>query len=431
MGFMREDASVLVRHTETEVSMALSNYAREFTAGGSVLVRPIEAYEGLERVMDCLREQSRNPLFVTDLSSHQQRLDSVVGSTGEGEQALPPLESLVAFHTSGSTGSPSCVVYKKETLIEHARVIASSLDLSDSQIYVALPPPRFAYGLSIVDSHLVSGVPVTFADAVWGLPGLSAAVTQADAEVPDQVRDIAIYALPQHMPLLLSADVDPQRVTRIFVAGGRISATSVARLAERFPRLRLTNMYGQAEMGPRISVWDGDPADFVEGMVGSALPGVSMRVAFKEHEDADEVGRLVVASKFAMDRVLRAPYTSVAAGPGAEEVVTSDVAVVAADGSVRHAGRADSVLNVAGTKVDLRRVSEIVAAAAQPLVLKIRSRPGTVSGDDIPVVEIVPGPETPERAGPIRRALHSEFGKLAGLFDIRFVRELTLKESGK
>lgn len=419
-------APVAARHHDPRAVEALARYAAAYFADESIFVRPVEAYDGIDRALDTVAGFT-GELFVTDLAGAAEHATSrTVSGDGRSDHDAQPV---FAFHTSGSTGSPSCVIYRKSVSRAHARAIAEALELTSRVTYVALPPPRFAYGLSIVNSHLEADVPVTFVDADWTLPGLTAVAEATEGE-------IALYALPQHTPLLVSADIDPARVTRLFIAGGRISEGSVRRLAEHFPNLRLTNMYGQAEMGPRLSIWDGDPADFVEGSIGSPLRGVNLRVEPASNgtdgtDSTDSTGRIVAASEYAMWRLLRAPYTDLTDGPGTGEIVTSDLASVTSDGTLRHAGRADHVLNVAGTKVDLRRLQEVVTEAAKPVIVRIGSKPSKVAGDDIPVVEIVPGPETPEKTAPIRRALHEEFGRLASLFDIVFVRQLSLKESGK
>lgn len=443
-----ERATTPVTHTDPSVSTALQRYAERYRDDVSVLVRPTQAYDGLNRVVTLLSRGAGADVLVTDLAGNDSfhrgsHAENPPTDIPHSENPQPDLASvhpgpmtwdgpLLAFHTSGSTGSPSCVVYRKETARAHARAIAASLNFDNPNspdreaAYVALPPPRFAYGMSIVNSHLEAQLPVTFTDVNWQLPGLAEVAASTD-------QDLAVYALPQHTPLLLSADIDPQRLVRIYIAGGRITANSVARLAEQFPRMELVNMYGQAERGPRLSLWRGAPADFAEGTIGRPLPGVTLRV--EPVEAGDDVGvtpgRVVAATPYSMSAHITAPYTAVSAGPGPAEVITTDLATVASDGTLRHAGRADHVLNVAGTKVDLRRVQHIVTEAASPLVVKVDSKVGTVSGDSRPVIEIVPGPQSPTRTGPIRRALDAEFGRLAGLFEIKFVRELTLKESGK
>lgn len=415
----------------------IDQYLRAVSGGVSALVRPVQTFDGLDRVVDVVASLTSTPLLVTDLTGGGVRH----APTG-GPEALD--EPLLAFHTSGSTGSPKCAIYRRSAVTAHARAIAHSLglDADSDTTYVALPPPRFAYGLSIVHSHHEAGVPVTFAAAAWGLPALAEAITGSDGPV-------AVYALPQHAPLLLTADVDPARVTRIIVAGGRLSGGAAASLAERFPRADLTNMYGQAELGPRLSLWHGRLADFVEGTIGRPLPGVHLRiVTLQDRAEATAVtdgtgeagaaespdapvGAIRARSPYAMWRYLPPPYTEALPGPGPDEYVrTGDLGGLLPDGQLRHDGRADHVLNVAGTKVDLRAMTRLVEDAFSPVAVRITSRPARLGGDRVPVIEIVPGALSP-RTSQVRRALHAEFGPLAGLCDIHLVERLTLGESGK
>lgn len=396
---------------------ALDVYRRAVAAGSSVLVRPTAGYEGIDTVTGHLAALSSRPLLVTDLEGITREV-----AAAPGPDALDA--PLLAFHTSGSTGRPKCVVYRRAVVERHARTIAAALRLREEALaYVALAPPRFAYGLSIVHSHDAAGVPVTFAAAEQGLPGV-AAVTG------EQAADLAVYALPQHTPLLLGARLDPGRVRRIIVAGGRLSGAAARSLGARFPRADLTNMYGQAELGPRLSTWRGPLEEFVEGSVGHALPGVELQVRRRgEAEHADEVGEIHARTPFAMWRHIRPPYDAVEPGPEGF-VRTGDRGVLLPDGQLRHEGRADHVINVAGTKVDAQVVRALVEKAFSPLVVRVGARPARVGGDDVPVVELVPGAR-PVRVGDVRRVLHTEFGSLAGLCDVRVVDRLDLGESGK
>ncbi len=414
--------STPVRHEDATVQAHIDAYVAATGRGESMLVRPLETFDGLERVAAAVAAASPAPLLVTDLAATSRTRTDVGGGglSDSDSDSEPSDEPLLAYPTSGSTGSPKCVVYRRSAVLEHARTVADVLGLTTDNTYVALPPIRFAYGLSILNSHLYADVPVTFCGTQWGLPGLAAALTAGDGPV-------ALYLLPQHVPLVLAANLDPHRLVRVFVAGGRISGPSVAALAQRFPRMRLMNMYGQAEMGPRLATWDGDPADFVEGTIGRPLPGVDLRV--EAHDGRP--GPLWARSDYAMWACLRAPYTRIEPGPGAEQIRTGDLAVCTTGGLLRHEGRADHILNVAGTKVDARALTRLVQDAFAPLVVRLDQRPSAVAGDVVPVIEVVPGAGPPPTRGAIRRALSVEFGSLATLFDVRIVDRLTVKESGK
>ena len=413
-----------MRHAEPSATEALSVFFAALDAGESVLIRPKLAFDGLDRVIHLLTRRASGRLLVTDLESTGDVVASPDASWADSFG--PTHEPLLAYHTSGSTGSPKCVIYRHEQVRSHAAAVADALHLDVDHTFVALPPVRFAYGLSIATSHHLAGIPVTFADADWGLPGLA----QVSAE---DGHPLAIYALPQHTPLLLACALPGDRLARLFIAGGRLSGAAATALSRRFPAMRLTNMYGQAEMGPRLAVWDGSPAHFTEGAIGQPIPGVTLDVGPQRvgTDDGTVVGPLLASSDHAMTWYLRAPYERLEEFGGRHELQpTGDLGSRLPTGEFRHEGRADHIINVAGTKVDVRRIVAIVHAVARPLLVGVGSRP-TRAGDSVPVIELVPDGPTPRATAPIRRALHTEFGNLATLFDLRYVDRLTPKESGK
>lgn len=408
-------ATHCVRDLNAASAPALDSYVAAFRAGGSILVRPKAEFPGLTQVIESVGRLAVGSVLVTDLEGPPHEQPAASGTSDE---------SVFAYHTSGSTGSPKCVIYRRAQVISHAQAVIDALGLGEEHAYAALPPMRFAYGLSIVTSHLLAEVPVTFIDAEWGLPGLES-VTATDE------RPLAVYALPQHTPLLIASSLPAHRLARLFIAGGRLSGASAAALARRFPAMRLTNMYGQAEMGPRLAIWEGDPATFVEGTIGRPIRGVHLEIATGT-SDSPATGDLLARSDHAMSYCLRAPYTDLEEFAGRVGLVrTGDLGTALPDGTLRHDGRADHILNVAGTKVDVRRLMSIVQDVAHPLLLNVGSRPTRVAGDVVPVVELVPDGPTPSSTIAIRRALGAEFGSLAALFDIRYVDRLSLKESGK
>ncbi|MDO5629622.1 MAG: AMP-binding protein [Mobilicoccus sp.] len=393
--------------------VGLVAYRRLIAQGGSALIRPTTAYDGLNATVGLVSALSNRPLTVTDLGDHVDVLPPHDAS------AAP--EPVLAFHTSGSTGSPKCVVYRRTTVTRHARAIADALHLgADDLRHVALPPPNFAYGLSIVHSHHEAGVPVEFAPATWGLPE----VTHGDDP-------LALYLLPQHTPLLLQSALPADRLRRIIVAGGRLSAAAARALAARFPRAELVNMYGQAELGPRLSLWRGPLSEFTEGTIGHPLPQVTLDLRDETGRPTTGRGRLYAATPYAMSWVIPPPYTQVLPGPPPQTPVdTGDAAMSSPGGDLVHLGRADHVINVAGTKVDAQCLRAAVEDAFRPLVVRVSARAARAGGDDVPVVDVVPSAH-PVSKGAVKRVLAAEIGALAGLCDVRIVEELHLTESGK
>lgn len=408
-----------IRHTHPLVEARLRD---SFAALAScpVWVRPAKRCDDGDRVPCKLRTLSPGGrVLVSDLWEPRQR-----DPRGGVESAIDLQDRWLAYQTSGSTGSSKCVVYRETVLATHAARVAQAALIACTNQYVALPSPSFAYGLSIAFSHALSGVPVLFTDA----PSMRGDLREwtSDGRLP-----LALYLLPQQVPMLLNARLDPGRVERVLIAGGRISGPSVQALAKKFPNLRLSNMYGQAEMGPRLSVWDGDPKDFVEGSIGKPISGVQLMLADEERGRTEPVP-LLASSEHAMWKCLKPPYEEFEDGPAPGEFIdTGDLAMRAPDGGLIHCGRGDHVLNVAGTKIDVRRVTSLIEERFRPIVVRITSKPSRVAGDVLPVVEIVPSPDERITKRDVRQTLHADYGSLASLFDVQIVSQLNLGESGK
>ena len=60
--------------------------------------------------------------------------------------------------TSGSTGSPKLVRLTKKNLISNARSISNYLKISPDNRVITSLPFNYSYGLSVINSHLISGL---------------------------------------------------------------------------------------------------------------------------------------------------------------------------------------------------------------------------------------------------------------------------------
>jgi acyl-coenzyme A synthetase/AMP-(fatty) acid ligase len=403
-----------VDHDDQQVAAALHRYLAALDDGRSVLVRPQGTYPGMDRVVVQVSALVDEPLLVTDLHGAEEVADT--DRTSASELSGPVL----AFHTSGSTGTPKCVVYEVATVRAHAARITTSLDLSSAARYMSLVPVGFAYGLSIVHSHAWSGVDVRFVAGIAADDLADLLATECNV----------LYLLPQQASLLLTASgIRPAPSSRIIVAGGRLSGAAAAALADRYPGLQLTNMYGQAEMGPRLAVWQGPVAEFVEGNIGRPLPGV--RLELSPPNGAGQ-SSLLASTDHAMAFVIAPPYDEVQRGPApGEQVVTGDLASLRPDGDLIHHGRADLVANVAGTKVDLRELADHVEDRFATIAVRVTTRPSRVTGDSLPVIHIVPCTDANYSAADVRRALRETWGSLATLAVVELVDHLALGEAGK
>jgi len=66
--------------------------------------------------------------------------------------------------TSGSTGSPKLVRQSYHNLVINTRQIVKSLDIGSSERAVTTLPMNYTYGLSVINSHLMTGASLFLAD---------------------------------------------------------------------------------------------------------------------------------------------------------------------------------------------------------------------------------------------------------------------------
>ncbi|MCA0438464.1 MAG: AMP-binding protein [Austwickia sp.] len=340
----------------------------------------------------------------------------------------------LAFHSSGTTNASTCAVFDAATRRRHVAAVLATVGLTDDLTWCAMPAPGYAYGLSIVETHAAAGIEVTFLPRQDQARQL--ATFAATARWP-----LGLYLTPQALPVLLAAGLPAEAVRRVVVAGGRLSDAGARALTARFPGVDLTNMYGQAELGPRIATWRGPAAEFVAGDVGQPLPGVGITITPRADvgAGADVVppvppapgapGRILVTSQLAATFLIKDP----AAGPQPQPatVDTGDLGRYDERGHLIHCGRGDHILNVAGTKVDVEEMRRTLEEALQPIAVRIAHRPALVAGDVVPMVQVVAAAEAPLHARDVRRALHGTVGSIAALCDVRVVEALTVGESGK
>lgn len=392
---------IVTSDSPTGTSSALGRYANAFAGDSSlVVVAPV-------RVDTIAAEPAFAGWVVTDCS--KRFVDVAGGGAADAGDHL-------VFESSGTTGEPKLVRYGKQVIRDCAHAIADRLDLTDDRDHVALVNPRFAYGLSIVHSHLHAAVPVRFHTPPTGLDGW--------ARIRQSLQpDSRIYLAP-HQSFLLAQDPTwrfDARIELVF-AGSALRRSMIDPLRRCFPRATVTNMYGQSELGPRIAITSTSIDDFSEGDVGLPLPGVRVRCG--------SAGDLEVDSPFRMQG-----YTSVTGAPldgPAGWWPTGDVGTVAADGRVMITGRAAPDINFLGTRIGLDHLRRTVCAVDGVLDATVSAVAHRTFGQCPRIRVLIPAladTDATERA--VRIALSDTIGKAAAAAVVDVVDSAALPESGK
>lgn len=422
---MREQA--VIRHEDPAHEAAMLEYCSAIQSGLSAFVSP----EGLpfdEEVRAEFEELVLGQYLVTSLRRLGERMGSPHGTHHDGHFR----RSLTAFRSSGSSGSAKTVLYFNATLMACAKAIARRMRLADRRHSFAFVPQEFAYGLSIIHSHLLADAVVEFrsfksaADVLSLLEELARAGQSQGGLLP------LVYTLPHQLHEMSIAARDwPGALADVefVVAGGMLPQPVAERLSGLFAGSRITNMYGQAELGPRVATWSGALPDFREGLIGEPLEGVELIVTARESGD----GGLSVLSPYRMLGYLAPTKAAVEAALGASSRAwpTGDLVRETPDGGVVLSGRQTHAVNVGGVRLMLGDISRIVASLSEVTAFRVSSVQ-TRSLGTVPHVEATSEQlADAETIWLVRSAMLGAFGPVAKAFKVTVPSRLETSIGGK
>jgi acyl-CoA synthetase (AMP-forming)/AMP-acid ligase II len=188
------------------------------------------------------------------------------------------IDTALLLATSGSTGSPKTVRLSYSGLADNTAAVIRALGITASERAPTTLPVTHAYGLSVLNTHLLAGAGVVLGDrsplslATWDLLIRSGATSFAAVPMT--------YAAfgPAHVNLL-----GRSKIRTMTQSGARLGDDLTMRLVRMMDQRdgSFFVMYGQTEATSRIARLD--PADLPRrlGSVGTAVPGgtISIRPA--------------------------------------------------------------------------------------------------------------------------------------------------------
>lgn len=263
---------------------------------------------------------------------------------GTRHELHPDLAMLAS--TSGSTGSPKLVRLSHANLLSNATSIADYLGLRPDDRAATTLPMHYCYGLSVVNSHLLSGGSLLLTERSVIEPAFWTEFRDAGAT--------SFAGVPYTFDLLDGTDFaerTPPTLRYVTQAGGRLGADRVARYA-RLGRERgfdFVVMYGQTEATARMAYLPPDLAETHPGSIGIPIPGGAFRI------DGDPIGELVYEGPNVMMGYAERPE-DFADGRTIEGLRTGDLARLADSGLYEIVGRASRFVKVFGLRIDLDRI---------------------------------------------------------------------------
>lgn len=206
--------------------------------------------------------QDRMPVIsaITTLC-HEWCVDSVAGELGNLEELFPEAhevfptvgsddDTILLFYTSGTTGRPKGACITNLNIVHSALQYAYAIDLKQGQ-----------RGLLAIPGSHISGFMALFTNMLTGC-GTTVILREYHTDTVIQMMEKERITFTVFVPtiyhlILMHSDFHPERLScwRVGIYGGGIMAPStVTKMGDIMPQLRLINAYGATETASPVSI---------------------------------------------------------------------------------------------------------------------------------------------------------------------------------
>jgi acyl-coenzyme A synthetase/AMP-(fatty) acid ligase len=320
--------------------------------------------------------------------------------------------------TSGSTGSRKYVRLSYQNIHANASSIAQYLSITGEDRAITTLPMSYSYGLSILNSHLLSGACVILND--------QAVVNRQFWQTLVEQRATTFGGVPYTYTLLKRLrfeDMDLPSLSYLTQAGGRLGEELHREFAAICARkgLGFVPMYGQTEATARMSYLAASESARFVGSVGKAIPG-------GRFELLDDEGALIEAPERAGNLIYYGANVCMGYATCADDLrrgdenagrlVTGDLAKRDEAGNYYIVGRTGRFLKILGNRVNLDELDALLATKGLRAVS---------SGSDDALVVYTECDEFPA----IKELLMRGLGLNKSTFSIRRIPRIPRNDSGK
>lgn len=331
------------------------------------------------------------------------------------------------LYTSGTTGAPKGVTLTHGNLLANASAVVRYLALTADDSVLSILAFYYAYGASVLHTHLISGACVVLA------PNLLFPHLLMDAIARERITGFS--GVPSTFALLLErvkpADYDLSSLRYLTQAGGAMSPALTARVRAALPHARLFLMYGQTEATSRLTWLPPERLDDKAGSVGIPVDGVELRIAREDGSDAapGEDGEVRVRGPNVMRGYWRHPDATAAVLQDGW-LRTGDLGRVDEEGFLYLAGRRSDMIKTGAHRVHPVDVEDAIAEMPGVVEVAVVGVDDAVMGQVIRAFVVAPSlpPQSENRVKAHCRE------RLAGYKiprDIVFVNALPRTASGK
>jgi long-chain acyl-CoA synthetase len=261
---------------------------------------------------------------------------------------------ILLLTTSGSTGSPKMVRLSASNLSANAKSISEYLKISKADRPITSLPFHYSYGLSVINSHLISGAKILMTNfsiarkEFWEFFRKNDATSFAGVPFSYEILD-RIRFHKMDVPCL-------QTMTQ---AGGRLSTNLVKKFSDfcKSNNRRFFVMYGQTEATARISFLEPEMINSKLGSIGKSIPQGELSIDYSDNNS--EQGELLYRGPNVSLGYANS-WRDLANGDDNKGILrTGDLARVDDDGYFFITGRKKRFIKLFGNRINLDSVEQL------------------------------------------------------------------------
>jgi acyl-CoA synthetase (AMP-forming)/AMP-acid ligase II len=321
--------------------------------------------------------------------------------------------------TSGSTGSPKLVRLSYDNIKSNAESIAQYLSINETERPITSLPMHYSYGLSVINSHLISGATILLTDKsiaqkeFWTFAREQKATSIAGVPYTyEMLKRLRFFSM-----LLPDLKVMTQ-------AGGKLSAGLVQEYVENAKEAdkKFYVMYGQTEATARMSYLPFESATEKYSSIGIAIPGGTFKLIDDDGIEIIESGKdgeLIYSGRNVCLGYAECIQDLQKGDENKGILFTGDIARRDSEGYYYITGRKKRFIKIWGNRVNLD--------AAEQIIKEITSSCACVGVDDKMLVYLTDETKSEQ----CLQLLASKTGLNSRAFGIRIIAEIPKNTSGK
>ena len=327
-------------------------------AGGVAV--PIPAHYTKSR-FDALCELADLTLIIDNATKAGGELVPLVSKQLQLPEIPPATADTMAamLFTSGTSGEPKAVMLSHRNLLANSNSILGYLPMNSADRTLATMPFAHALGNSVMQTHVMSGACMVFADNLMFpadlLKTLQSHRCTSMISVPDAMRNLLLGIRDWQM-----SELDCLRY--LAVAGGRLEPDAARELSRKIRPAQLFLMYGQTEATARLAFLPPQDIERHADMAGKPIPGVELCVR-------NDAGQNVGAGELGMlhargENIMLGYYQDPAATSEVLQdgwLCTGDLARETDTGYLKICGRASSLMKSQGFRFHPLEVESVLA----------------------------------------------------------------------